>query len=630
MNRLKLIHYFQFFSLIVLGACATEYEHHLPTDGSISFQVNESFVGNERNRNLALPVQGVSSVVLTIDNEDGGQTIFDRQSLPILGFGDEILIEEINLAQGNYQISAFHLTDSSGNILYATPMEGSEFGEFLTRPLPIPFKVAASESQSLSLEIISTAGKNPESFGFESGMAGFRETFYFFISVVREKVDDFMDFIPAELTISQGAHLLTQQLNGKLNKIVLPKTNEKYDLTLTYGPFQPIEKKITYDSLQIFEQRPLIVEMTKKRADEWYIGGTFQGNVHLSSQSALDSFGLKGYDIIEGSLTIGHTPEGSSDPILDLSALATIDQIENYLIIINNPELRSLEGLDFLRKINLDLVIRDNPLLDSFSGLTSLEYLHGLNLINNPNIRDFNGFNHVASKLVSLHIENMEHFIGLEGEGFENAINLIYIDILSNPNLKHLTFPTQTETHHSSLKVSNNPSLISFGGGNGRFKNLSNLSLENNENLSDLGGLVHKDGEGIRGLSVINSPKLTSLSPLFLSQAAGKLRIENNEKLEDLNVFSSASIFFDKIIISENPQLKNIDGFENAKTFDFQRDPLDNTIPLPKMIKITDNKSLDNFCGLKNTRVSLGIHLQIERNAYNPSILEIVGGNCKL
>lgn len=638
MNRWKLIHYFQLFSLIVLGACTTEYEHHSPTNGSISFQVKESFVGNERNRILELPVQGVNSVVLTIENEDGSQTIFDRKTLPILGLGDELLIEEINLSQGSYQISAFYLTDSSGNILYATPMEGSEFGEFLTQPLPIPFKVAASESQSLSLEIISTAGKNPEPFGFESGMAGFRETFYFFISAVREKFDDFMDFIPAELTVSQGDHILTQQLNGKLNKIVLPKTSEKYDFTLTYGPFQPIEKEITYDSLQTFEHQPLIFEMTKKRADAFYIGGTFKGNITLSTQAALDSFGLKGYDIIEGNLTIGNTPDDSEDPILDLSPLATIDQVKNNLNIINNPELRSLEGLNYLRYISQELIVKNNSLLESFYGLTSLEKLRGLNLTNNPSIRDFNGFNHVASTIESLHIENMEHFIGLKGEGFENAIKLKDVIILKNPNLIHLSFPTQTENLNSKLYVTNNPALISFGDGDGGFRYLWILELNNNKSLENLEGLLQPNGEGIEDLIVLNTPKLTTLSPLFLAEQVGEIHLENNASLEDITAFSSAKIIFSDITIINNPQLKSLNGFEGGKELYYfvykGTDPYPGYVWSPPVkITIKDNTSLVDFCALKDIKVTLANNLpfatEIKGNAFNPSFDNIRRGECK-
>ncbi|EPR68250.1 hemagglutinin protein [Cyclobacterium qasimii] len=556
MNRWKISHYFQLLSLIVLGACTTEYEQQMPTDGSISFQVNESYVENESSRNLALPIQGVNNVVLTIENEDGSQTIFDRKSLPILGFGDEILIEEINLSQGSYQISAFYLTDSSGNILYATPIEGSEFGEFLAQPLPIPFEVTASESQNLNLEIISTAGKSPEPFGFESGMAGFRETFYFFISTVREKVDDFMDFIPAELTVSQGDHLLTQQLNGKLNKIVLPKNSENFDLTITYKAFQPIEKEISYDSLLLFENHPLIIELTKKRADEFYIGGTFDGDVQLSSQAAVDSFGLKGYDIINGNLTIGQTPEGSSDPIQDLSALATIEQVDENFIISGNPDLQSLEGLKYIQTIAQDLIIRSNPKLESFSDFTSLEYLTGLNLTNNPSIQEFDGLEHLADKLERLHIEGMVHFIDFSG--FENATNLQKITIQSNTNITHLDFPSQTEIINSKVTVKNNPSLISFGGEAGGFMFIENLHLEDNENLVDLNGLLQTDGEGVSELIVKFLSKVTTLTPLFFNEEIEGIHLYYNESLADISAIGTGETINDAIAIKGNPKLKTL------------------------------------------------------------------------
>ncbi|WP_339901060.1 hypothetical protein [uncultured Cyclobacterium sp.] len=632
------IRYFQLFSLIVFGACTTEYELPLSANGSISFQVKESFVENEQSRNLQTPIQGVSNLVLSISTADGSEQVLDRKSLPVLGFGDQLLIEDLVLSPGSYQLSAFYLTDSSGNIMYATANEGSEYGDYLAAPLPIPFEVTDNGSQNLSLEIISTAGKNPESFGYEPGMEGFRETFYFFISAVREKVDDFLDFIPAELTVTQRDHILTQQLNGKLNKIVLPKSSGNFDLSLTYGPFQPIAKEISYDSLQKFEQLPLILEMTKKRDDAFYIGGTFKGNMTLSTQAALDSFGLKGYDIIEGSLTLGNTPEDSSDPILDLSPLATIDQIDNNLNIINNPELQSFEGLSYLRYISQELVVKNNALLESFYGLTSLEKLPGLNLTNNPSIRDFNGFSHVAPMIASLHIENMEHFIGLEGEGFENAINLRSVTIISNPNLIHLSFPTQTETIHSRLYVTNNPALISFGGGDGGFRNISNLELNNNENLENLEGLLQPKGEGVKDLIILNTPKLTTLSPLFLAEQTGEIHLENNTSLKDITAIATADIIFGDINIINNPKLENLNGFEGGKVLYYfvykGEDPYPGYVWTPPVkITIKDNVSLVDFCGLKDIKVTLVNNLpfgtEIQGNAFNPSFDNIRRGECK-
>ncbi|MDO6439070.1 hypothetical protein Q4534_16740 [Cyclobacterium sp. 1_MG-2023] len=632
MNKWKLIHYIKLFSLIVLGACTTEYEQQLPTDGSISFQVMESYVGNESSRNLALPIQGVNNVVLTIESENGSQTILERKSLPILSFGDEILIEEINLSQGSYQISDFYLTDSTGNILYATPMEGSEFGDYLAQPLPIPFEVTTGESQSLNLEIISTAGKNPDPFGFESGMPGFRETFYFFISAVLEKVDDFMDFIPAELTVSQGEHLLSQQLNGKLNKIVLPKSSENYDLTLTYKAFQPIEKQISYDSLRLFKDIPLIIEMTKKRDDAFYIGGGFVGDVLLSSQAAVDSFGLKGYDIIHGNLTLGQSHEGSTDPIQDLSALASIEQVDENLIISGNPDLQSLEGLKYIQTISQDLIIRSNPKLKSFSDLTSLENLTGLNLTNNPSMQNFEGLEHLTSKLEGLHIESMQHFIDFSG--FENATNLQKITIQSNTNIKHLKFPNQTEIINSKVTVKNNPSLISFGDEEGGFMFIEKLHLEGNDNLANLDGLLQSNGEGISELIVKLLPKVTTLSPLFFNKEIEGIHLYYNESLEDIDAIGTGETINDLFAIKGNPKLKNLDGFKGISKISFYIIALPGyPISPPNKIIIEDNESLVDFCGLKDVKITSNENLEfgvkINNNAYNPSLNDISGGMCK-
>lgn len=277
-------------------------------------------------------------------------------------------------------------------------------------------------------------------------------------------------------------------------------------------------------------------------------------------------------------------------------------------------------------------------MLESFYGLTSLEKLPSLNLTNNPSIRDFNGFNHVAPTIASLHIENMEHFIGLEGEGFENAINFSHITILANPNLIDLSFPTQTQTIISNLYIANNPALISFGGGDGGFRFISNLELNNNENLENLEGLLQPKGEGVDDLIVLNCPKLTTLSPLFLAEQVGEIHLENNATLEDITAIASAKIIFSDITIINNPQLKSLNGFEGGKVLYYfvykGEDPYPGYVWTPPVkITIKDNVSLVDYCALKDIKVTLANNLpfatEIKGNAFNPSFDNIRRGECK-
>ncbi len=550
-------------------------------------------MGNERSRKLETPVQGVSHVVLTILNADGTPTAVDGKSLPALPFGEELMIEDISLPGGSDQLSTFYLTDSSGNILYATPLEGSEFGDYLAEPLPISFEIATNGTESLGLEIISTAAQNPESFGFETGMAGFRETFYFFISVIREKVDEFMEFIPAELTVRQGYQIVTQELSGKLNKIVLPKNSEQYDFLISYGPFQPVSKKISYDSLLLFHDRPLVIEMSKKRDDEFYVGGVFDGHARLYTQSQVDSFGQKAYEMIKCDLSLGYTALDSNDPITDLSFLATIETITGNLNIEGNPILKSLDGLQYVSTVSGGLVIRDNPFFESYRQMMSLENLGGLFLINNPSMQDFGGLEDALPTVSLLQIEQMDHFLNFED--FENALNLTLVTIRSNPNVTHLIFPPLTK--RINLQIVGNPSLISFGEGEGIIGRVRNLVLSDNKNLENLAGLISPKGSGIQGLNINKMPKITSLTPLVFNELINR-----------------------DIWIADNESLKEISAFSSAKTIE-------------TLITILNNPSLDDFCGLKGVFIDLpsgdDYANRISGNAYNPTYREIQTGKCK-
>ncbi|WP_158858803.1 hypothetical protein [Lunatibacter salilacus] len=609
--------------MIVFGACTAEYELPLQADGNLSFQITESYVGNERSRKLETPVQGVSHVVLTILNEDGTPTAVDGKSLPTLTFGEELMIEDIRLPAGSYQLSTFYLTDSSGNILYATPLEGSDFGEYLSEPLPISFEISTNGTESLGLEIISTAAQKPESFGFEAGMAGFRETFYFFMSVVREMVDEYMEFLPAELTISNGPYSQTQYLTGKLNRIVLPKEPGIFEFLVEYGPYFSFEQSFSTDSLSQFSTTPLIIELTKNP----YVGGPFNGRLEISTQSEVDSFAQFGYESIFGSLILRQTDQDIDDPITDLSGLKTVNYINGSLVIADNPLLQTLNGLDSINVITGSLIIQNNISLETCTPIIGLSELKELKLIGNPSLSNFDGFQTSAPTVKSLFIEQMEHFESLQDLGEFHTLS--EVSIIGNPNLHQLNFIFPESVRIGAVIVEDNLSLRNFGGmDGGAFHQISALLLKNNPKLAHLNGLLTEEGKVSSTFALNGNSTLESFAPIKFDTYVNTVEVHDNESLLDLNPMEGIYMVAKYISVVNNPRITSLKGLNLMSLIHYSYPGLADP---PFLIRIADNKSLTDFCPMSKEirRHDRQKWVQISGNAFNPSHSDLLNGVCK-
>ncbi len=101
-------------------------------------------------------------------------------------------------------------------------------------------------------------------------------------------------------------------------------------------------------------------------------GGTYVGNVSLTTQAEVNDFGSNCYTKIEGSLYIGE--EHVDSDILDLSPLESVTNVSGYLSVfaMNLPNLR---GLHNVAKAG-SLTIRGCDELVDLSGLESLTTIH--------------------------------------------------------------------------------------------------------------------------------------------------------------------------------------------------------------------------------------------------------------
>lgn len=310
-------------------------------------------------------------------------------------------------------------------------------------------------------------------------------------------------------------------------------------------------------------------------------GGTYDGNVILSNQNEVNNFGIFGYTSIDGSLQIvGYN--GTSD-ITDLTPLSSIENIESVLAIENNPNLQSLDGLNGITSV-AELRINVNPSLTSISALENLVEVGNVSLSSNELLNSLSGLG-----------------------GITNANNVV---------------------------VDNNNSLISLAG----LESLTSaydVSIRNNAvltSISELGNLTVANR-----IEVYGHPLLASLQGLNQITTLDRLRISYNDALTDLsglNNLSSVNLFF----IGANDALTSLNGLDNL--IDVTGVNIGRDLAFD-VIDVAPNQNLADFCALQNLFTNgtyqeessgpfLIYGVFIENNAFNPTVQDIVDGNCSL
>ena len=139
-----------------------------------------------------------SFVLLSIENSSG-DIIYEKVKIELFLFNGSYLSESLSLPEGDYQLTEFFVLNDLEEVLYATPVEGSELAEFVDNPLPIDFSIEAGSLATIQPEVISVEERLPSDFGYI--------TFGFDVITVFEKT------FGALIQSATGLELTTAALN---------------------------------------------------------------------------------------------------------------------------------------------------------------------------------------------------------------------------------------------------------------------------------------------------------------------------------------------------------------------------------------------------------------------------------
>lgn len=307
------------------------------------------------------------------------------------------------------------------------------------------------------------------------------------------------------------------------------------------------------------------------------VASIFDGDVILISQTELDDFGAIGYTEITGNLRI------ISEAVNSLQALSSLNTIGGHLGI-EGTLLEDLNGLNNLTSIGESLTISFNP------NLMSLLPLEG-----------------VVSSISGIHLEansSIVNLIGLQNLELQEGS---FIRVWGNINLVSLvslenTLPESLGTFSTrplGLMTSNGEPAGTIP------TPITDLNFLSNVTSIDSIFLVEFQGNTLQGLHNITSCAsqfIMSFSPF----------IEDLSVLENLVAINDFSLF-------SNSSLQNLNGLDNILN------------ATGEFFSIVENPVLTDFCSLENLFVNGtygGIDYYVNSNLYNPTIQDIIDGNC--
>jgi hypothetical protein len=308
-------------------------------------------------------------------------------------------------------------------------------------------------------------------------------------------------------------------------------------------------------------------------------GGIYNGNVTLLTQSEVNSFGAMNFSTINGDLRIGDS--ASPGNISDITSFMTLEEVTGNLVISSNQTLGTLNGLENLVSVG-GVFIQSNPSLESLAALSNLTEVDGiLSVVGNNALTSLNGLNGITTA-------------GSFG-------------VISNQSLTSID-AMQSLSTVGRLVISNNISLNSIAA-------LSNITTATS-------------------IQIIYMPLLTSLEGLNQLTTVTFLRISYNDGLTNLAELSNLVSAPEGISIGGNDALTSLDGLENLTTCNWVLIGRDLDFDV---INDAPNQSLVDYCALQNlftngtyvdppTSIFNGV--EIVNNPFNPSIQDIIDGNC--
>ncbi len=311
-----------------------------------------------------------------------------------------------------------------------------------------------------------------------------------------------------------------------------------------------------------------------------------QGQIRIDQMENLSSLDGLGVLVEAGSIKIA---DNDNEDFISLAPLQGIERLTGNigLVITGNKNITTLEGIGSLtvkalwisetKLANLqgledvvvadsgEVTISDNELLTSLHGLSSVQTLSTLRVIDNDNLPDLQG-------LEGLNV--VSDYLRLRGE-FDSVEGLNELHTVDRLNM----LSAEIETLSALAKLStlgdisiNGRKLTNLNGLQGIAVARRVLVWDGGDLFTSLHGLDNL--QEVESISILSCPKIVDLDPLSSLTKAQRIVLTDNDELKDIRALSGIEKLEAPeereenssqgyLIVSNNPKLASLEGLHN-------------------------------------------------------------------
>ncbi len=174
-------------------------------------------------------------LMVSVEDSDGNP-VLTGEMVPVYLFGSSYISEELEMEAGNYRLTEFMLIDPAGEVIAATPLDGSPLAYLVKDPLPVSFRIAGGVATIVRPELLAVGEHTPGDFGYVSFGGPIIKPLEFFVVCV---IDNPLSMTPvqppteADLTVfaGDGWHYRFS-LEPAINHLVIRGGHSYYTLLL--------------------------------------------------------------------------------------------------------------------------------------------------------------------------------------------------------------------------------------------------------------------------------------------------------------------------------------------------------------------------------------------------------------
>lgn len=197
----------------------------------------------------------VSYQVLVSVEDLQGNPVLEDKLIPVYAFGTGFVSEKIEIRTGEFRLTKFMVINTTGNVIFASPVEGSPLAYLTNRPLPLGFNIYPEQITRVSPEVLAVGDQSPDQFGYASFVVSIVKPLTFWTGAV---IDNPMIMAPfplwteARLTVwAQDGWHYTFRLAAGVNKLVIRGGSEVYTFIVEKEGYIP--QKFEFKAARLLE-----------------------------------------------------------------------------------------------------------------------------------------------------------------------------------------------------------------------------------------------------------------------------------------------------------------------------------------------------------------------------------------